>query len=314
MGDAMGYWKFFPAPEGWGRLPVWGFADVVDAEGTDLEAGKRVYGYFPASTHLLVTPNRVDDAGFMDASPHRRELPAVYNHYVFTDSDPGYDESTEEQQMLLRPLFGTSFLLDDELADDDFDEAEAILVSSSSSKTALAAAFLIARREGPELVGLTSPSRTGFVESTGVYGRVASYDEIGSLEVRPAIYVDFSGDVEVRAAVHGRFADSLERSVAVGATHWDRMDGLGFGSGGGDLPGPDPTFFFAPTRAAKRTEDWGGAGLRKRMAEAWVPFVEWTGEWLEIRRDSGPQAIESAYREFLDGGVDPAAGYSITPS
>ena len=28
MGDLMQYWDFFPAPEGWGRVPVWGFADV----------------------------------------------------------------------------------------------------------------------------------------------------------------------------------------------------------------------------------------------------------------------------------------------
>ena len=29
FGDAMGYWAFFPARDGYGRVPVWGFADVV---------------------------------------------------------------------------------------------------------------------------------------------------------------------------------------------------------------------------------------------------------------------------------------------
>jgi len=28
-GDMLGYWKFFPAPEGWGRLPVMGYAEVI---------------------------------------------------------------------------------------------------------------------------------------------------------------------------------------------------------------------------------------------------------------------------------------------
>jgi hypothetical protein len=28
FGDAMQYWHFFPAPDPWGRIPVWGFADV----------------------------------------------------------------------------------------------------------------------------------------------------------------------------------------------------------------------------------------------------------------------------------------------
>ena len=34
VGDLMGYWNFFPAPEGWGRIPVWGFADVVASRAT----------------------------------------------------------------------------------------------------------------------------------------------------------------------------------------------------------------------------------------------------------------------------------------
>jgi hypothetical protein len=30
FGDAMSYWAFFPASEeGWGRIPVWGYGDVV---------------------------------------------------------------------------------------------------------------------------------------------------------------------------------------------------------------------------------------------------------------------------------------------
>ena len=29
FGDQLGYWQFFAAPEGWGRIPVWGFGEVV---------------------------------------------------------------------------------------------------------------------------------------------------------------------------------------------------------------------------------------------------------------------------------------------
>ncbi|MDT7593409.1 MAG: hypothetical protein QOH45_2940, partial [Pseudonocardiales bacterium] len=28
FGDSYGYWQFFPAPAGWGRIPVWGFGAV----------------------------------------------------------------------------------------------------------------------------------------------------------------------------------------------------------------------------------------------------------------------------------------------
>lgn len=310
MGEAMNYWKFFPAPEeGWGRLPVWGFADVASSEHPEVAPGRRLYGYFPASSHLLVAPDRMDEAGFLDSTAHRRGLPVVYNHYVFTDADPNYEERYEDEQMLLRPLFATSFLLDDELADEGFYGAETIAVSSASSKTALAAAFLVARREdGPELVGLTSAPRADFVESTGVYDRVLDYDHVESLGEGPAVYLDFSGDARLRESVHRHFGDRLARSVTIGATHWTEIGG----GDGGELPGPQPDFFFAPDRAAKRTSDWGGAGLRQRIADAWEPFVEWTGGWLRITRGTGPDALESAYREFLEGGVDPAKGYALS--
>ena len=302
FGDGMNYWAFFPAEEGWGRMPVWGFADVAASEHPELEAGRRLYGYFPPSTHLVVKPGRVGADGFTDATPHRTELPAVYNHYLFTDADPGYEEAREGEQMLLRPLFGTAFLLDDELADGDFGGAETIVVSSASSKTALATAFLISRRDGPEVVGLTSPSRVGFVEGTGAYARVLSYDDIAELGEGPAAYLEFSGNAEVRGAVHRHFEDDLKISTLIGATHWEQM------GGGGELPGPTPAFFFAPTRAAKRTEDWGGAGLRERMAAAWTPFVEWTADWLQIGSSEGLEPLEQAYLEMLDGDVNPASG------
>jgi hypothetical protein len=42
------------------------------------------------------------------------------------------------------------------------------LISSASSKTAIGAAFLLAQREGVELVGVTSPRSAEFVEGLGI--------------------------------------------------------------------------------------------------------------------------------------------------
>ena len=303
FGDAMNYWKFFPASEeGWGRMPVWGFADVAASDVPGVDVGRRVYGYFPAATHLVVRPEGASEAAFTDATPHRIELPGIYNRYVFTDTDPGYDAAREPQQMLLQPLFGTAFLLADQLAEADFDGAETIVISSASSKTALATAFLLRRREGTNVVGLTSPSRVGFVEGTGAYHRVLPYDRIDRLGAEPAAFLEFAGNAEVRAAVHRHFDDRLRRSTLIGMTHWENL------GGGDDLPGPTPTFFFAPDQAAKRVADWGGAGLRDRIAQAWAPFVDWTDGWLEVSRSEGLEPLESAYLEALDGAVDPAAG------
>ena len=125
--------------------------------------------------------------------------------------------------MLLRPLFFTSFLIDDQLADEGLTGRGPIVISSASSKTAIAAAFLLARREGVELVGLTSPRSAEFVDGLGIYDRTVAYEAIDSLERGPATYVDVAGDGEVRRAVHSHFGDELVHSMAVGVTHWEEL-------------------------------------------------------------------------------------------
>ena len=307
LGDTMSYWRFFPAEEGWGKLPVWGFAEVAKSRAPELEEGARVFGYLPLSTQLVVVPDRIDRRGFVDAAPHRAGLPSAYQGYRSTDADPAYDPDREGEQSLFWPLFYTSFLIDDLLAAEGFFGGEAILVSSASSKTALIAAFLLRQRGGAELVGLTSPGNADFVRRTGVYDKVALYGEVESLARRRAVYVDLSGDEAVRGAVHTRFGELLAHSAAVGLTHWDRI-----GTHRSDLPGPTPQFFFAPDRIRQRRADWGPAELDARVTAAWRPFVEWTQEWLQLRRAVGPEAVSSTYLELLDGGTDPAVGHVLS--
>jgi hypothetical protein len=307
MGEAMSYWDFFPAEEGWGRVPMWGFAEVERSEVEGVEVGTRVYGYLPPSSHLLVTPVGADVRGFVDGSPHRAALPSVYHRYLATAADPFYRQESEDIQMLLRPLFFTSFLIDDQLADEGLVDRGPVVISSASSKTAIAAAFLLARREGIELVGLTSPRRAAFVGKLGIYGRVVTYDAIDSLGRGPATYVDVAGDGAVRHAVHSHYGDELIHSMAVGVTHWEEV-----GSDGGELPGPAPALFFAPDRVVKRSRDWGGADLEQRVATAWPPFCEWIGEWIELKRCEGFYSVRGAYLEVLEGRAGPRAAHVIS--
>ncbi|HEV2982444.1 MAG TPA: DUF2855 family protein [Solirubrobacteraceae bacterium] len=307
FGEAMSYWSFFPTEPGWGRLPVWGYAEVVESRAGGVEPGTRVYGYLPASTHLLVTPARVEAHGFIDAEAHRAALPSAYNAYADVRADPSYERAHEDEQMLLRPLFFTSFLLDDFLADSGLLDVQAVVVSSASSKTASALAFLLSRREGAQVVGLTSSRSVDFVRSLGVYDRVVAYDAIDALASEPAVYVDIAGDAGVREAVHTLYATNLRHSAVVGATHHDSM-----GEVPDSLPGPRPAFFFAPDRVSKRTRDWGREGLEERIAEAWHPYVQWAGGWLQVRHGHGADELQSAYIELLDGDIDPAQAHVLT--
>jgi len=307
FGEAMSYWDFFPAEDGWGRVPMWGFAEVERSEAEGVEAGTRLYGYLPPSSHLVVTPAGVGEAGFVDGSPHRAALPSAYHRYLATGADLFYRADTEDVQMLLRPLFFTSFLVDDQLADDDLIARGPLVISSASSKTALAAAFLLAKRQGVETIGLTSQHSAEFVEGLGIYGRVVTYDAIDSLERGPATYVDVAGDADVRQAVHSHYGDELIQSMAVGATHWEE-----FGKDAGELAGPQPTLFFAPDRVTKRSADWGRAELEKRVADAWHPFCEWMEGWLTVNRADGFEAVRDAYLDVIEGRVDPATAHVLT--
>jgi NADPH:quinone reductase-like Zn-dependent oxidoreductase len=274
FGETMSYWDFFPAPEGWGRVPVWGFAEVVASEVAALEAGTRVFGYLPPSTELLVAPAHVSANGFTDSSAHRAALPGAYNRYARTDADPLYDAEHEDEQMLLRPLFLTSYLIDDFLGDSDFFGAEIVVLSSASSKTASALAFQLSLREDVLVVGLTSSASAEFARTLCVYDHVLAYDQLDSLPDGRAVYVDMADD---------------------------RMGAVPDG-----LPGPRPMFFFAPDRVRKRAKDWGAVGLQQRMADAWHPYVAWACGWLEVDRGHGADALQSAYLDLLDGRIDPA--------
>ena len=308
MGEAMRYWNFFPADDGWAHLPVWGFADVTASKAEGVPDGTRVYGYLPTATHLVVRPDRASETDFVDVTPHRVDLPAAYNRYLRTEGNAVYQEENEDYEILLWPLYFTSFLIDDFLEDEAMFGAKLAILSSASSRTTSALAYLLHQREGIEVVGLTSPGNVEFTEGLGVYDGVVSYAELESIEREPAIYVDVAGDARVRSAVHGHWGDDLKHSAAVGITHKGEL------GGSSELPGPQPSFFFAPTRLQKRNQDWGAEGLNQRLADAWRPYVEWARGWLRVEHGSGPEEIRRIYLELLDGNSDPAVGHVLSPT
>ena len=74
-------------------------------------------------------------------TPHRQPLPSPYNQYTRCATDPAYVPELQDLQMLLRPLFFTSYMLADALQDNDYYGATTLLLSSASSKTAYGTAF-----------------------------------------------------------------------------------------------------------------------------------------------------------------------------
>jgi len=316
FGETMNYWGFFPTGDaGTGCIPVWGFADVIESRCDGVAVGERFYGYWPIADEAVLQPVNVKASGFVDGAAHRRDLHAVYNQYTRCSSDPGYVASQEAQQALLRPLFITSFLIDDFLADNDFFGARRVILSSASSKTAYGTAFCIAQRRGGasavEVVGLTSPANLAFTRGLGCYDQVLGYDELTTLPAStPVVYVDFSGSAALRESIHTHWSDELRYSCSVGGTHWDEL------GGGKGLAGPRPVLFFAPAQIKKRMADWGPGGLQQRLAEAWKAFMSAVGNaeqpWLHVVRQRGRAAIESTYAELLGGASKPSDGHVLS--
>lgn len=308
FGEAMSYWSFFPAgDETKGRIPVWGFATVAASRHPEIAEGERLYGYFPMSTHLKVSPVNVKKGSFFDGAAHRQGLADVYNQYLRVAADSSYDRAQEAFQMLFKPLFTTSFLIEDQLRDNDFYGAKAVVISSASAKTSIGLAFLLKKNGGARTVGLTSPGNADFVRALGCYDDVVLYDGIGDMNKEKSVFVDIAGNGDVRRAVHERLGTDLTYSMLVGGAHWDK------GAGGADsLSGPQPEFFFAPTQVAKRMKDWGPAGFQNRVTEASSAFAGFAQGWMKVREGKGEAAIVATYQAALDGTIRPDEGHILS--
>jgi hypothetical protein len=321
FGEAMNYWSFFPVSPaddaGWGRIPVWGFGTVVQSQHPGVAEGEKFYGYYPMSSSVVLHPGRLSTAGFSDAGAHRANLHAVYNQYLRCSTDPFYTADSEDTQALLRPLFITSWLIDDFLADNNFFGARTVdgqravmLLSSASSKTAYGTAFQLARRQGIEVVGLTAPANVGFCQSLGCFERVLSYQQLDQIDAdADCVYIDFAGNAELRRSIHKRFSN-LKYSSSIGGTHVEQLGGAK------DLPGPRATLFFAPAQIKKRSADWGAPELGQRLLADWQRFVAKVNEpgaaWLMVEHHQGPAAVAEVYANVLGGHADPRHGQILT--
>jgi hypothetical protein len=304
LGEAYRYWEFFPPTASgldmsWGLPPLWGFCEVQASTVAGVEQGQRLFGYLPSASHLVVRPGRVNEQGFRDTAAHRADLPSPYNVYRLTGGDPAYLAGREDLLILFRPLFFTSFMLADHLADQGFYGAEVLALSSASSKTAYAAASEL-RGKGPRVVGLTSHGNADFTRGLGCYDEVLTYRQVNLLDKSKATaYLDLSGRPEIRASLRDHLAGKLVQDLAVGLT--SQIPNATSASG----------VFFAPDQMRKRTQDWGRDGLDARFSEAWHRFCAVAQNWVDVSVGHGPEALRAAWLEVLGGHTPPRTGHVI---
>ncbi|MFQ3201798.1 MAG: hypothetical protein ACI9SK_002533 [Zhongshania sp.] len=306
-GDMIGYWKFYPAADNWGKVPVWGCANVVTSKCQDVTVGERLWGFFPMASHAILEPGKIKAEYFRDVAAHRADLPgpSLYSSYRRTQAEPDSVQKFENQRCLLFPLFATSFIIYDYLIDNDFFGAQQVVVGSASSKTGFGLTMMLHNNSSVSqtVIGVTSARNKEFVDSLDCCDHIILYGEETQLDSTLATaYVDMSGDMKLTTALHHHLGANMVESCMVGASHWE--------SGGdvGKLPGAKPSFFFAPSQIAKRDQEWGhGVAMTKAM-EASFTIASKVKDVMQVEWINGPEAVNAAWQDLLDNKVSGSTG------
>lgn len=293
FGDALAYWSYFPTEQGWGNVPVWGFAKVISSACADIAEGERLFGYLPMSSHLVLTPSATNTLCFSDAAAHRKDLHPWYNRYYRCAADPLYAESTAAVQPVLWALFMTGWMLADQVAE----TVDTVYVTSASSKTSLSFAWSMKHLGAKtKVVGITSSGNQEFVQKLGQYDEIQTYDDVREIAgTNKAAFVDVAGNAAVRSAAHVLLGERLTESITLGATHRAPADDAL------PMPGPEPQLFFIPSVAEERAAKVGFDATHQRFALAWAKFAPWAASWLVLEKGEGPDAIEAGYQKAFAG-------------
>ncbi|MEU8266676.1 DUF2855 family protein [Sphaerisporangium sp. NPDC049002] len=298
------YWDAFPGPEGYGRVPVWGFARVEESRHPDVAVGSRYYGFMPMASHHVVAPEPTPQ-GFADTTPQLHYLPPWYWNFSLA----GEPDARDDRRAVLRAVYPAVFNLAGMLERQAAEGVRSVVVTSASSKVAAGLAQrLSARSTGLSVIGVTSAGNAAFTEGLGLYDTVVTYDALSSVPATgPVVLVDLTGDAGRQSAACERLAADLRHTALVGFTH------PGSSIEPPPLPGPEPEFFFTPLVEAEAIENEGAEQYHARYTKAEDGFVDSTESWLTIRHAQGPGAVADVFGALLAGKQPPDVSYVFRP-
>jgi hypothetical protein len=333
MGEKLGYWQFFPAVSDkaladkaasnkplesnvnnkWGVIPVWGIGKVSASSAEGVDVGSRYFGYFPPATHLHMDAIAFAQGNLIDTSAHRNSLPQGYNVYRPLESGGDKTQSHRENlQMLLWPLYITSYCLWDLIDQYNAPKPKQVIVLSASSKTSLGLAYAL-KKDDYHVVGVTSGKSQEFVEGLDVYNQVVCYDNLDDIHSKASIVVDMSGNSEVKQRLKTRLGDDLMRYVQVGLTHWQDAGTEDGAENTEDASGNSDEFFFAPAHIQTRMTELGAYKFHAQSGAFVKEAMLWTSSWLSVKEHKNIASLIQNFTAICRGDVSPHEGLIFIP-
>jgi len=309
-GERFGYWQFFPPQEGdtnWVVTPVWGFAKVMKSTHPKIKIGERLYGYFPPAQYLMLQPTQVTKTGFVEGSNHRKELAVFYNQYEINSSIPHYTKEDDNARMLFGPLHLTAFMMLHFLQENNWKDAEQIVILSASSKTSLGMAFGFNQAENsPKVIGITSNRNLDSLTNLQLYEDLYTYEQVKQIDgTKPTLIIDMSGRTEVVNSLYEHLGINMTTYIQIGRTHWTtprtRLK----------VPKEKIHFFFAPAFMKKKQEEWGKAKYDELTAMFIKSSAKKITTWLSYEIHNELDDLVEIHQKLSEGKVPPDKGFII---
>ena len=306
VGDKLGYWRFFPPIDNdnegsWGVIPVWGIGKVIASSVPEVAIGNRYFGYFPPASELHMENCTSTLGSLIDTSEHRLSLPQGYNLYRIIPSIDQSNMLQENLQMLLWPLYITSYCLWDVVDESSLPESTQIVILSASSKTSLGLAYAL-RDDNYNVIGVTSSRNKEFISRLNVYDTLVSYDDINDINHTKTVVIDMSGNGEIKKQLVSKLGDELLRYIQVGLTHWQQANN-----------NESSDFFFAPARIQMRMKQWGPDVFHAKTRDFIEQAIAWSSTWLNVKRQVGLNALNHDFDLICQGKIPANEGliYSL---
>jgi len=281
---------------------------VTESHHPEIKEGERLFGYWPISDEVVLTPGHVVPKQLSDVSAHHEGLPQVYNNYMRVEAHRHYDPSKEAIRSLFDPLAGTSYGVAHYLHAENYLGAKRVLITSASSKTSFSIGlYLHDYDDAPEVVGLTSARHVEKTRETGGYDSVVSYDEALSLDpFVPTVIADVAGNGPFAAKLHAHLGDALTAHVTVGAAHQD-AERVAEGSAREKM-----SEFFLPDYIAGFVAR-GDKSFQREMVAASARVGDSAAEWMTLVEAGTEEDISSLWQKVLAGELSPHEGGIIHP-